>query len=145
MGRFLLVCACTVVAGCTPRLAPPYSDFRPTSAAGVPADTLAAALVEAGWPLGETSAPGIISSAPRRIDGASRITAALDLLPLGGGTVRVLVRAERRGLFGGRTKVFSLDPRLRRAILADVTTSLRARGFLPLAEARRRDEDTMRR
>ncbi len=70
-----------------------------------------------------------------------RTEAALDLVPLDGGFVRVYVRAQKRSLLGGRGKVFALDGRLRRVVLRDLTEALEAQGLVPLDAPRERDEE----
>lgn len=141
--RFVaLLFACTL-AGCASRLTPPYVDVR-HAGPSASADSLADALTDAGWSLAEPALPGVLTTAPRRIDGLARTTATLDVLPLGGRVVRLIVRAERRGLLGGRTKVFALSPAQRHAILGDTIAALRGRGLTPLTEARRRDEEATR-
>lgn len=132
------------LSGCAPRLVPPFADFASPSGALAPSnDVLEAALAEAGWSLAPSASPPVISSAPRPIGSGlfSQTTAALDLLPLSGGTVRVLVRAERRSVLGGRTKIFALTPALQEAMLGSIRDALRSRGLVPLVEARRRDEE----
>lgn len=146
LGRARLAACLAVVAlaACAPRLSPPYRDYEVRSAAP-PADltaSLADAARAAGWTLAPGDPPGIVSTAARRVaTGAFSTTdAALDLVPLDGGYVRVLVRGERRSLLGGRTKVFTLTPSLRQAVLGPLSEALAARGLVALGTPRDRDE-----
>ena len=56
--------------------------------------------------------PAVVTTRPRDLgsSGFSRTTAALDLVPLAGGHVRVWVRGESHSALGARTKVFTLSP-----------------------------------
>ena len=131
------------LAACAPRLTPTYRDFE-VRAAPAAADTLiearlARAAQAAGWALADADAPGVVSTERRGVGG--RTEAALDLVPLDGGFVRVYVRARKRSLLGGRGKVFSLDGRLRRVVLGDLTRALEAEGLVPLGTPKDRDEE----
>lgn len=144
--RAALLGACllaTGLAGCAPRLSPAYRDFEVRAAPPVP-DTLLAsrlqrALAEADWTLAPEEAPGVLSTEPRDVGG--RVLAALDLVPVDGGYVRVYVRASKGGLFGGRGKVYALDDRLRRVVLDELSEALEAEGLVPLDAPQERDED----
>ena len=131
------------LVACAPRFSPTYRDFE-VRAAPASADTLIQARLQrattaAGWTLAPADAPGMISTERRAVGG--RTEAALDLVPLDGGFVRVYVRARKRSLLGGRGKVFALDGRLRRVVLGDLTEALEAEGLVPLGTPRDRDED----
>lgn len=131
-------------AGCAPRQVPPYRDYEVLrSKDSLLTARLTEAVVEAGWALVPPSAPGVVSTAPRLFDDGltARTEAELDLVPLDGGFVRVYVRAERRALLGGRTKVYALSPELRDSILAPLSEALAAHGLTALGAPRDRDED----
>lgn len=143
-----LACAMTLAA-CAPRLSPPYRDYEVRAApeAAMP-DTsvtarLAAAAAEAGWTLTAAPDSAIVSTERQRVRSGlfSYTTAALDLVPLDGGFVRVLVRGESHSLLGGRTKVFTMNPGLRRAVLGPLSDALATRGFVALGTPRDRDEE----
>ncbi|MEM0963715.1 MAG: hypothetical protein AAGK21_14400 [Bacteroidota bacterium] len=139
----LLVCV-LLVAGCAPRLSPPYRDYEVRMAAD---DSLSMelreALTDSGWTVEEKSSPGIVSTQTQEIASGllSTTYAALDLVPLSGDFVRVYVRAESRNVLGGRTKVYALNGRLREAVYGPLSESLRQRGLVPLGTPRDRDED----
>lgn len=139
---FLVLAAC---AGCATTASPPYRDFRPAGpdAPQVSTSLLREAAVEAGWATADSPNPAVVSTRERQVaQGALSTThAALDLVPLGQGFVRVYVRAERRSIFGSRGKVYALDPALRRAILRPISEALAARGLDALDAPRDRDED----
>lgn len=133
-----------VCAGCAPRLSPPYRDYEVrTEADSSLTPRLVEAVTEAGWEVDTAAPPGAVTTVPRRFsDGLTSSTeAAIDLVPLDGGYVRIYVRAERRGLLGSRTKVYALSSGLREAVLGPVTEALSARGLASLGTPRDRDED----
>lgn len=158
----LLIVSAIVSAGCASVPTPPFRDYEVRnvpSDAPAAADTmlttrLRGAAVAAGWQPVPSLSAGIVSTASQPVPGGgfSRTTAALDLVPVDAPDgaalrgaearfVRVVVRAERRGILGGRSKVYALDSRLRDLILAPITEALAARGLVALGTPRDRDED----
>ena len=156
----LLLSLVALTSACASTPTPTYRDYevraRPASLAE--SDTtltgrLYSAVVAAGWTPVPSLSPGIVTTAPRAVSGAfSRTTASLDLVPVDGGRasedaggrarfVRVVVRAERRSVLGGRSKVYALDGRLREQLLGPLTEALAARGLVALGTPRDRDED----
>lgn len=129
-------------SACAPRLSPPYRDFAARDAP-IARDRLAEAAVAAGWTLAPSLDPAVVTTEPRDVATGpfSRTTAALDLVPLAGGHVRVWVRGESRSVLGARTKVFALSPSLRARVLGPLTEALAARGLRALDAPRERDED----
>ena len=139
-----LACLLTLgLTACAPRLSPTYRDFEVRAAASegdtVLTSRLRRALAAAEWELVPADAPDVLSTASRDVGGRTR--AALDLVPLDGGFVRVYVRARKRSLLGGRGKVYALDSRLRRVVLDDLTEALKSEGLVPLGTPRDRDKD----
>lgn len=139
------------LSACAPRLTPPYRDFevraRPTATAAE-GDTsltarLRASVVEAGWTPAPSDDPAVVATVPREIATGffSRTTASVELVPLGGGFVRVWVRGESRSFLGGRTKAFALTPTLRERIFEPLGAALEARGLVALGTPRDRDEE----
>lgn len=151
-GRFLLLAFLTVsLAACSSVPSPTYRDFEVRA---VPADSslsvrLRRAATAAGWTVAGETAQGVVSTAPRPVPGGvlGSTTAAISLTPLNAGPahgaryVRVTVRAEQRGVLGGRSKVYALDGRLREALLGPVGAALAAEGLVALGTPRDRDED----
>ena len=133
-----------LAAGCAPNLSPPYRDYEARAVDGALAARLREAVRESGWEVAASRDSSVVTTAPRQVASGltSRTEAALNLVPLDGGFVRVYVRAERRStLFGGRSKVYALDAGLRAAVLGSLTDALRQRGLVPLGTPRERDED----
>ena len=143
MRLLLPLVALLVAGGCSPRLSPPYRDYEVRSDATDLTAPLRDAAVAAGWDVIDGPNPSIVTTASREVDTGlgSRTEAALDLVPLSGGYVRVYIRAERRNWLGGRSKVYALDGGLREAVLGELSQALGARGLVPLGTPRDRDED----
>lgn len=132
------------VVGCAPRLSPPYRDYEVRADVATVMADLREAVEAAGWTLTPSVDPAVVSTDVRRVGTGlfSRTDAALELVPLDGGYVRVYVRAESRSLlFGGRSKVYALDGDLRRSVLGSLSEALAERGLVPLGTPRDRDED----
>ena len=143
MPRALPLALLVALAACAPRMAPPYRDYEVRTEAADLTAALQEAAVAAGWTLAPSEDPAVVSTEPREVGSgfASRTEAAVDLVPLDGGFVRVYVRAEKRSFLGGRSKVYALDGDLREAVLGDLSEALRQRGLVPLGTPRDRDED----
>ena len=141
----LLGVAAALLAGCAPRLTPPYRDYEVRAELADEALTrqLDAAAREAGWTPVRSNDPRVVSTEAQPVSEGllSRTSAALDLVPLDGGFVRVYVRAEKRSVLGGRAKVFALDGDLRASVLGPISDALASRGLVALGTARDRDED----
>lgn len=137
--------ALLLLGGCSPRLSPPYRDYEVRTEVAEEALTrqLEEAATDAGWTTVPAETPRMVSTASRPIRAGllSRTSAAIDLVPLDGGFVRVYVRAEKRSLLGGRSKVFALDGALRQSVLGPISASLAERGLVALGTPRDRDED----
>ncbi len=128
-------------------MSPPYRDFEVRRVEAPDSSDLQgrlrAAVEAAGWTVASSLDPAIVSTESQEV--ASGLTsttrAALDLVPLDGGFVRVYVRAESRSFLGGRSKVYALDTELRRSVLAPLSQTLADQGLVPLGAPRDRDED----
>lgn len=143
MARVLALLSLLALVACAPRLSPPYRDYEVRTEAGGTVDLLREAVEAAGWTLAPSLDPDIVTTESREVATGlgSRTEAALDLVPLDGGYVRVYVRAERRSLLGGRTKVYALDGALRQAVFAPLSEALAGRGLVALGTPRDRDEE----
>ena len=133
-----------VLSACAPRLSPPYRDYEVRIDSADVTARLRQAAEAAGWTLAVPLDSAVVTTAPRRVDAGimSTTDAALDLVPLDGGYIRVYVRAERRStIFRGRSKVYALDGTLRQAVLGPLSEALSERGLVPLRTPRDRDED----
>lgn len=138
----LVVVLALLMCACSPRLTPPYRDFRVASPDTALTALLREAAVEAGWTLDASPAPSVITTATRIVGGTvTPTTVRLEIIPLAGNVVRVWVRGESRGVLGGRTKLYALTPSVRERALASLSDALRSRGLRALDTPQRRDED----
>lgn len=143
MARVCVLLTVLALVGCAPRLSPPYRDYEVRTDSIEVTTLLRAAATSAGWALATSLDPAVATTAPREVATGlgSRTDAALDLVPLNGGFVRVYVRAEKRSWLSGRTKVYALDDGLRQSVLGPLSEALAERGLVPLGTPRDRDED----
>ncbi|HYE59477.1 MAG TPA: hypothetical protein VD948_13275 [Rhodothermales bacterium] len=117
------------LAGCAPRLAPLYRDYRaPDSLAVARAER---ALVAAGWTLRTDAPAGTLATEIRGGSefGLYRTLLSVEVLPLGGGLVRILFDPVRRFPWGDRTHIPYLPGGLSRAFVPSLDRALRAEGF----------------
>jgi hypothetical protein len=105
MPKLLLLLAGLALTGCAPRLAPLYRDYRAP-------DTLALARAEralgtAGWTLRPEAPAGTLATDVRGGSefGLYRTHLSVEVVPLGGGLVRVLFDPVRRYAWGDRTHI----------------------------------------
>ncbi len=139
MARLAFLVLAVTLVGCASRLSPPYRDYEVRAEPPNLTGQLREAAVEAGWEMAVARDTAIVTTARQRV--APRTDVELDLVPLSGGYVRVYVRAERRSLLGGRSKLYALDADLRASVLGPLSDALRTRGLVPLGTPRDRDED----
>lgn len=150
--RPLLLGALALLLGCAPSTSPLYRDYAPHSVSSREGShgedvyaRLRAALATAGWREAASAAPNALSTEPRELSdwGLYEVLVSLDVVPVGGGYVRVHFHPVRRYLTGARTKIPYLSSGIRRAILPDLTDALQAQGFRPLDPPHERDGNQM--
>lgn len=129
-------------AGCTPRLAPLYTDFAAPEAVSAADSTTAArlarALGQAGWTLTEAPAPALATTPRASSDwGLYRVFLALEVIPLGHDHVRVLFNPYRRYLTGGRGKISYLPAGVRAKFVPPLVEALEAEGFRAVVSGER--------
>lgn len=136
----------SVLAGCTPSVAPLYHDYRvppaeqPESDAALQAK-IERALQQAAWTPVEGEVTHTVATEPRTIRrwGLYRVTVSLEVAPIGDEYVRVFFHPYRKYFTGGRSKIPYLSKSLRRTLLPDLNESFRAEG-LKVADERLDDE-----
>ncbi len=128
-----------LIAGCAPRLAPLYRDYRAP-------DTLALgaaqrALATAGWALAPSPPAGTLATDLRTGSdfGLYRMHLRVEVLPLDSGLVRVLFDPVRRFAWGERSHMPYLPGGLSRTYVAPLEQALKAQGFTPTRTGARKD------
>jgi len=140
-----LIAALLIMSGCSPSLSPLYRDYEVSPADSSIDDRITAALVDAGWDTLESDIPNTIATESRTLSrwGLYRVTASLEVTPLGPDHVRVFVHPFRRYITGGKGKIPYLTPGVRSKFLPGLTESLREQGLVAVGTPIERDEETV--
>jgi len=134
-----------LLGGCAPAISPLYRDYAYEDGRepGRTVEHLAVgrALEAAGWTTRPGPAETVWATEPRtfRQWGLYRVEVELEVAPVSGPYVRVLVHPYRRYFTGGRSKIPYLRRGLARAVLEPLTEALEAEGLAFLGTARQRD------
>lgn len=135
----------TALGGCSPSLSPLYRDFEVRNRAGADEARIEAALEQAGWSPAPDVSPSAVTTEERTLTqwGLYKVTARLEVVPLGDGHVRVLVHPYRKFVTGSRSKIPYLSRSLRNQLLPDLNKAFEAQGLHAVGTAVERDrEDT---
>lgn len=142
-----LVGACVLLTACTPSLSPLYRDYNapPADSASVDARILAA-LDAAGWDTVSTDLPNTIATDERVLSdwGIYKVTASLEVTPIGREHVRVYVHPFRKYIFGGRGKILYLTKRIRSKLIPDVNRAFDEQGLSLAGTPFERDNTVLR-
>lgn len=135
-----------VVSGCAPSLSPLYRDYAVEPDSSSLDDRIVAALQEAGWDTVDTRIPNAIATEERVLSqwGIYRVTANLEITPLGSNHVRVFIHPYRRYIFGGKGKIPFLTRALRSRLLPDLRDAFERQGFIVAGTVFDRDEGRLR-
>jgi hypothetical protein len=132
-------------ASCAPAISPLYRDYayepadEPLTAAEH--EALREALSEAGWTVVPSPAQNVLATEPRtfRRWGIYRTEVELEVAPVAGPYVRVLIHPYRKFFTGGRSKIPYLRRGLAREVLEPLTDALDAAGLVYVGTAQQRD------
>lgn len=127
----LAVCLLGMLSACTPRLVPLYRDYEVRANDGPVRDRIEAAFIQAGWPLGPSSAPNVVSTEERTLRnwGLYRVVATLEAVPVGDEYVRLYVHPYRNYFTGNRSKIPFLNGSLRSRLLPALNEAFQEQGF----------------
>lgn len=134
-----------VAASCAPAISPLYRDYaydnEQEPVASLEFSGLREALETAGWTVVPGPSDNVLATEPRtfRRWGIYRIEVELEVAPVSGPYVRVLIHPYRRFFTGGRSKIPYLRKGLARAVLEPLTESLDAEGLVYAGTAQQRD------
>lgn len=132
------------LSGCSPRLSPLYRDFEVKPLAGVSNDDvflrMNRGLLAAGWSPSDGPTENVLATEPRQFRqwGVYGIEVDLELAPVAGEYVRVLIHPYRVYFTGKRSKIPYLRGSLARSILSEIQETFEAEGltFIGTAESR---------
>ena len=153
--RILALLFVLLLSGCSPRLSPLYRDYEVTAAAPAGADadravileTIRQGLVDAGWTPKPGATDNVVATESRafRQWGLYAIGVELEVAPVGGDYVRLLVHPYRIYFTGAKRKIPYLRASLARPVLKDLHASMEERGLKHIGTAQTRDGQALRR
>lgn len=134
-----------LASGCSPSLSPLYRDYKlPESSSAPLSGRITTALHEAGWDTRQTEIPNAIVTRDKTLShwGLYRVTASLEVTPLGRNYVRVFVHPYREYVTGGKGKIPYLTPSIRSKFLPELNEALERQGLVVVGTPLERDEET---
>lgn len=132
-----------LLSSCSPSLSPLYRDYEVRDGGASMEQRVAGALVDAGWDTVEVDTPNAITTEEKTLShwGIYRVTATLEVTPLGQDHVRVFVHPYRRYITGGKGKIPYLTPSLRSKFLHSLNEAFAAQGLVVIGTPIERDEE----
>lgn len=132
------------ISGCSPSLSPLYRDYEVAETGSSVTPRIAAALLEAGWDTVETEIPNAVVTEDKTLSnwGLYRVTASLEVTPLGRDHVRVFVHPYRKYITGGKGKIPYLTPSIRAKFLPELNDALENQGLVVVGTPVERDKET---
>ena len=136
-----------MLPGCAPSLSPLYRDFDTGRSDSTAVDSrIVAALQGAGWDTVATEIPNAIATQEKVLSnwGLYKVTASLEITPLGPDHVRVFIHPYRKYVIGGKGKIPFLTRRIRSQFLPELNDSFEDHGFVLVGTPFERDDTKMR-
>lgn len=146
----LIVVLMMINTGCSPKISPLYRDFEVTVESGLSdnlvTERIERGLVAAGWALTEGVTPNVSTTQSRQFRewGLYKIVVELEVAPVGGDYVRMLVHPYRVYFTGKKSKIPYLRGSLARSVLKDLQTSFEEEGLTFIGTAQSRDKEASR-
>lgn len=137
-----IVAIWVLVAGCSPSLSPLYRDYEVADLEAPIDSRIAEALQEAGWDTVTTSIPNAVVTDSKTLShwGLYKVTASLEVTPLGREHVRVFVHPYREYITGGKGKIPYLTPSIRAKFLPRLNEAFEEKGLVVVGTPVERDE-----
>lgn len=134
------------LTACAPSLSPLYRDYEVGGSSEAADARIVAALRSAGWDTVATEVPNAIASEEKVLSnwGLYRVTAQLEVTPLGRDHVRIFVHPYRKYIVGGKGKIPYLTRRIRVKFLPELTEAFEEQGFAVAGTPFERDKSVMR-
>jgi hypothetical protein len=142
----MVLIAAVLAAGCTPKLSPLYRDYEVTeeesSSDEVVLERIEDGLRDAGWSLTDPVTDNIVATEERsfRNWGLYSVEVSLEVAPIGGDYVRLMINPYRRYLWGTRSKIPYLRGSLARSVLNDLHDSFEDQGLAFIGTRESRDK-----
>jgi len=140
-----------VVSGCTPRLTPLYRDYDVVSDTVDSVDTPDAELIQriersleaASWKLVDGATDNVVATAPRTFRRwfIYDVEVEMEILPMGGEYVRMLINPYRVFFTGKRRQIPYLRRSLARSAFRDLNKAFEAEGLVLVGTAQSRDKE----
>jgi len=133
-------------AGCSPRLSPLYRDYEVTAEKGLSdADVfqrIETALISSGWEPIDGVSTNVMATESRQFRewGVYKIVVDLEVAPVGGDYVRLLIHPYRVYFTGKKSKIPYLRGSLARSVLKELTASFEAEGLTFIGTAQSRNK-----
>lgn len=142
-----LLLAVVFVSGCSPRISPLYRDYEVTAeeaaADAVVLERIEEGLQEAGWSLADPVTDNIVATGERsfRNWGLYSVRVSLEVAPIGGDYVRLMIHPYREYAWGTKSKIPYLRKSLARSVLSDLHESFEDRGLAFIGTRESRDRE----
>jgi hypothetical protein len=136
-----------VLAGCSPRLSPLYRDYEVTAEKGMSDQDVFfradKALKASGWAPVEGITANVLATESRQFRewGLYRIEVDLEIAPVGGDYVRLLIHPYRVYFTGKKSKIPYLRGSLARSVLKELNVEFEAEGLRFIGTAQSRDKE----
>ena len=168
MRRIVPIAFLVLFSGCSPKLSPLYRDYEvvhdSTETMAMPAGSdaetsgpmedrsatfqdIRAGLEAAGWTVTEGVTDNVLATEPRKFRewGVYSIEVDLEVAPVGGNYVRLLVHPYRIYFTGAKRKIPYLRGTLARSVLKDLHAAFEEQGLHHIGTAQMRDRQQLRR
>ncbi len=131
------------LSACSPSLSPLYRDYKVPETDSSLNGRITSALQEAGWDTLRTEVPNAIVTGSKTLShwGLYKVTASLEVTPLGQDHIRVFVHPYRRYVTGGRGKIPYLSPSVRSKFLPELNEAFKNQGLVAVGTPIERDAD----
>ncbi len=135
-----------LLSACSPSLSPLYRDYEAGGTTDTLEERIVTALHEAGWDTVETSVPNVVATEEKVLSnwGLYKVTATLEVTPLGRDHVRIFIHPYRKYIVGGQGKIPYLTRRIRVRFLPELSDAFETQGFAMAGTPFERDDSELR-
>jgi len=140
-----LLLAAILLSGCSPRISPLYRDYEVTAeeaaSDAIVMERIEEGLQAAGWSIADPVTDNIVATDERsfRTWGLYNVRVSLEVAPIGGDYVRLMIHPCREYAWGRKSKIPYLRKSLARSVLSDLHESFEERGLAFIGTRESRD------